>query len=98
MTREEEIKAKSEEYLPDILDDEYLYRAEFVFGFQEGAKWADETNGKELLYVAQKTAERTKKEVISKACEWLEKNRNKLSRVNTFGFVEIFKKAMEEQL
>lgn len=43
MTREEEIKAKSEEYLPDILDDEYPYRAEFVFGFQEGAKWADET-------------------------------------------------------
>lgn len=43
MTREEEIKAKSEEYLPDILDDEYSYRAEFVFGFQEGAKWADET-------------------------------------------------------
>lgn len=101
MTREEEIKAKSEEYLPDILDDEYPYRAEFVFGFQEGAKWADEhqnSNGKELLYVAQKTAERTKKEVISKACEWIEKNRNKLSRVNTFGFVEIFKKAMEEQL
>ena len=28
-------------------------------------------NGKELLYVAQKTAERTKKEVIMKACEWL---------------------------
>lgn len=43
MTREEEIKAKSEEYLPDILDDEYPYRTEFVFGFQEGAKWADET-------------------------------------------------------
>jgi hypothetical protein len=43
MTREEEIKAKSEEYLPDILDDEYPYRAEFVFGFQEGAKWADRT-------------------------------------------------------
>ena len=41
----------------------------------EGVEWADEhqnSNGKELLYVAQKTAERTKKEVISKACEWLE--------------------------
>ena len=30
-------------------------------------------NGKELLYVAQKTAERAKKEFISKACEWLNK-------------------------
>ena len=51
-------------------------------------------NGKELLYVAQKTAERTKKEVINGACEWLEKNRDELSRVNTSGFVELFKKSM----
>lgn len=42
----------------------------------EGINWADkntkETNGKELLYVANKTAERTKKEVIDKLCEWFE--------------------------
>lgn len=95
MTREEEIKAKSKEYLPDILDDEYPYRAEFVFGFQEGAKWADKTNanGKELLYVAQKTAERTKKEIISKACEWLLKGGYFVNNTET---INDFKKAMEE--
>lgn len=41
-----------------------------------GAKLADEnpkeTNGKELLYIANQTAERTKKEMIDKFCEWLE--------------------------
>jgi hypothetical protein len=41
----------------------------------EGVEWADEhpnSNGKELLYVAQKTTDRTKKEIIGKACKWLE--------------------------
>jgi hypothetical protein len=105
MTREEEIKAKSKEYLPDILDDEYPYRAEFVFGFQEGAKWADEnpnSNGKELLYVAKKTAERTKKEVVSKACEWLEDNLfnypwydNEAPNFTINDVMNDFKKAME---
>ena len=110
MTREEEIKAKSKEYMPDILDDEYPYKAEFVFGFQEGAKWADEnpnSNGKELLYVAQKTAERTKNEVISKACEWLKgqlidnQDNCGYAVVSTFDtttveeFICDFKKAME---
>jgi hypothetical protein len=105
MTREEEIKAKSKEYLPDILDGEYSYRAEFVFGFQKGAKWADEnpnSNGKELLYVAQKTAERTKKEFISKACEWLEDNLfnypwydNEAPNFTINDVMNDFKKAME---
>ncbi len=63
--------------------------------FEAGFKYADSVNGKELLYVAQKTSERTRKEVINKACEWLEMNRDELSRVNTSGFVELFKKEME---
>ena len=36
------------------------------------------------------------KTMIEKACKWLEKNRNELSRIDTSGFVELFKKAMEE--
>ncbi len=31
---------------------------------------------------------------INQACEWIKKNRDELSRVNTSGFVELFKKAM----
>ncbi len=49
-------------------------------GFTDGANWAFENNGEELLYVAQKTAERTKKEIISKACEWID---NELYEVMT---------------
>lgn len=60
-------------------------------------------NGKELLYVAQKTAERTKKELINKACEWIEKNKH-LHKVLSFKslitdwdkFIREFRKAMEE--
>lgn len=79
--------------------------------FEAGAKWADEnsnSNGEELLYVAQKTAERVKKEVINKACEWLKENID-LYSYNAFssksGYTEItltdvfetaFKQAMEE--
>lgn len=80
----------------------------------EGVEWADEnpnSNGKELLYVAQKTADRTKKEIIEKACKWLENelyevmaepNPYYISEVQSksYNSLEIlineFKKAMEE--
>lgn len=72
-------------------------------GFIEGAKWADknpDSNGKELLYVAQKTAERTKKEIISKACEWLEEKNKmcmyELEMILGDKFINDFKKAMEK--
>lgn len=58
------------------------------------------SNGKELLYVAQKTAERTKKEIINKACEWLEEKNKmcmyELEMILGGNFIEDFKKAMEE--
>ena len=79
MTREEKIEkqaAKEQFDLYESLD----WRA----GFISGAKWADEnpnSNGKELLYVAQKTAERTKQEFISKACEWLD-------NINTYDYMD----------
>jgi len=101
MTREEEIRNKAvneQRLLMESMD----WRA----GFMSGAKWADEhpsSNGKELLYVAQKTAERTKKEFIRKAREWLENNKH-LHKVFSFGslstdwdkFIREFCKAMEE--
>ena len=67
--------------------------------FEAGFEYADTINGKELLHVAQKTAERTKKEFISKACEWLE-DKNKmcmyeLEMILGGNFIEDFKKEME---
>lgn len=76
--------------------------------FEYGAKWADEhpnSNGKELLYVAQKTAERTKKEVINNALEFINEyfyehpHCNCLICTESFesleDFIDNFKKAME---
>jgi hypothetical protein len=83
-------------------------------GFKFGAYWADEhpySDIKGLLHVVQNTTESTKKEIINKACEWLE---NELYEVmaepnhyyiydvqsKSYNSLEVlingFKKAMEE--
>ena len=41
-------------------------------------------------------AEWADRTMIHKACEWLEENRDELSRVDTNGFIELFRKTMEE--
>ena len=95
MTREEEIS----EYLKERNIPITSLEANSIM---EGITWADENpkNGKELLYVAQKTAERTKKEVIIKACEWLEEQNKmcmyELEMILGKNFINNFKKAMEE--
>lgn len=53
-----------------------MSRTVFSLGFQEGVELAEANSGKELLYVAQKTAERTKKELKIKARQWLENNKD----------------------
>ena len=95
MTREKQIEEFANSQVDCEFFDDSLYKGIII-----GAKWADENpqNGKELLYVAQKTAERTKKEVISKACEWLgEKNKMcmyELEMILVDKFINDFKKAM----
>lgn len=42
----------------------------YIIGATEQKKIDDEENGKALLYCTDKTAERVKKEMIDKACEW----------------------------
>ena len=95
MTREEEIKRAA-------LD---CHSSATFIAFVRGAKWADEnpySNGKELLYVAQKTAERTKKEVIINACDWLGNiNTDKYMDSGIFQMSDLisdFKKAMEDMI
>lgn len=105
MTREEEIRQEARKYFDDYMDGLKGEVLTVQQTFEDGAKWADEnlnSNGKELLYVAQKTAERTKKEVISRACEWLKLNTNwddewdEMGRNIDYGMIEEFRKAMEE--
>lgn len=82
-------------------------RDSFVDGFMEAINCFINNNGKELLYVAQKTAERTKKEIISKAYDWIKENIDMYAEVvinHKSSYPEIvicstfeknFKKAME---
>lgn len=68
--------AASEEYKNNYSTGEYCHEQSFLWGFQEGVELAELNSGKELLYVAQKTAERTKKELKIKARQWLEENKD----------------------
>lgn len=54
--------------------------------------------GEDLLYTANKVAERTKKEMIDKACEWLEEHLyEEMFDLPFNNWIELFKKAMEER-
>jgi hypothetical protein len=68
--------AASEEYKNNYSTGEYCHEQSFLWGFQEGVELAEANSGKELLYVAQKTAERTKKELKIKVRQWLENNKD----------------------
>lgn len=76
MDVEQMYSAASEEYKNNYSTGEYCHEQSFLWGFQEGVELAEANSGKELLYVAQKTAERTKKELKIKAREWLENNKD----------------------
>lgn len=97
--------AASEEYKNNYSTGEYCHEQSFLWGFQEGVELAELNTGKELLYVAQKTDERTKKEIINKACEWLKntidddvlvKCGSVVKCIDVNEFIEYFRKAMEE--
>lgn len=68
--------AAAEEYKNNYSTGEYCHEQSFLWGFQEGFELAESNSGKELLYVAQKTAERIKRELKIKAREWLEENKD----------------------
>lgn len=76
MDVEQMYAAASEEYKNNYSTGEYCHEQSFLWGFQEGVELAESNSGKELLYVAQKTAERTKKELKIKARNWLEENKD----------------------
>lgn len=57
----------------------------------------DKDEGKALLYTANKVAEITKREMINKACEWLDEHYFKEVTETPFNhWIEVFKKAVEE--
>ena len=94
--------AASEEYKNNYSTGEYCHEQSFIWGFQEGVELAESNSGKELLYVAQKTAERTKKELKIKARKWLEENKDNYiidiegETIVGDAIIEDFLKALEE--
>lgn len=100
MTREEEIKQAAKAYYPSGS----LYEERTVSAFVRGAKWADENQpgmtkmrkDYEFLFMLKK------KELIQKACEWLEDTDFDMEYWNSEEgfckgeFIEEFRKAMEE--
>lgn len=94
--------AASEEYKNNYSTGEYCHEQSFLWGFQEGVELAESNSGKELLYVAQKTAERTKKELKIKARQWLENNKDSYiidiegETIVDDAIIEDLLKAMEE--
>lgn len=94
--------AASEEYKNNYSTGEYCHEQSFLWGFQEGFELAKSDSGKELLYVAQKTSEITKKELKIKACKWLEENKDNYiidiegETIVDDAIIEDFLKALEE--
>lgn len=97
MTREEERKQAAQAYYPSGC----LHEERTVSAFVRGAKWADENQpgmskmrkDYELLFLLKK------KELIKKACEWLDINCPNIDNVGSWykdSFIKQFKKAMEE--
>lgn len=100
MTREELLNNRA--YNISIAAGEYHEKnpaGDSMTAFEEGANWADEhpkeANGKELLYVCQRTGEIIKKEMIIKTCKWLE-NYAELTGIDFETIKESFIRAIEE--
>lgn len=105
MTREEERKNEAKNRYPYIkgLPQTLAHQEIFI----EGAKWADENpnqNGKELLYVAQKTASRTKKDFIERTKKWMKEqcyqefSGGPLVRLISDELIEDYIKTMDDKL
>lgn len=106
MTKEELVRQAAKCFPPKVTT--VKEEKAFIEGFVRGAEWMQEkmqqTNeGQALLYAVKKTTERTKREVIKKAVEWLRSNIDKdlvIYNNNTWKhlepFINEFKQAMEE--
>lgn len=106
------IEQLADEYVghPEEIDEfssASIKRQAFIDGAMEQRNIDEESyEGKALLYAVNKTAERTKKELIDKACEYIKANVNsyialvgpELNAIVSGTFVEAFRYAMEEEL
>ena len=97
MTRQEQIEQAAKKYIKDIVTP---LPASLMTAFVKGAEWADEHpinyDGKAMLHVLNKGAAIGRREMLDKACEWLNENLPWSSKPPR-QIIEEFKQAMEEQ-
>lgn len=95
----ETIEERADEYVghPEEIDEfssATIKRQAFIDGAKTQKDINDEYIGNALLYVVNKTVERTKKEIIRKACLWLEA-RSEYQFTNNF--ISSFKEYLENE-
>jgi hypothetical protein len=78
------------------------YQDGLIKGFEDGAEWMlDNPTGGALLYTVEKTAERTKREMIKKAERWLCKyfveDHYGMSPAGFGVFFQMFEQAMQDE-
>jgi hypothetical protein len=99
MTREEQIEKAANKYVKDIVTP---LPASLAVAFVKGAEWADEHpinyDGKAMLHVLNKGAAIGRREMLDKACDWLEERQAvDLEVPNIEKFISEFKKETKEQ-
>ena len=97
MTRNVQIEKAANKYVKDIVTP---LPASLAVAFKKGAEYADEHpinyDGKAMLHVLHKGAAIGRREMLDKACEWLEERQVvDLEVPNIEKFINDFKKAME---
>lgn len=107
MTKDELVRQAAKCFSPKVTT--VKEEKAFIEGFVRGAEWMQEkmqeTNeGQALLYAVEKTADRTKREMIEKAVEWLSNNMfNSINNgviINGYcvsDFIGRFKRAMQDE-
>ena len=88
------VQSIDKRYIASLAD----YDLGLIQGFEDGAMYMKGLNdGQALFYAVEKTAERTKKEVIEKAVEWMRNNLQEFSaNVSYKNLFTEFKQAMEK--
>jgi hypothetical protein len=74
----------------------------FIEGFVRGAEWMqakmqESNEGQALLYAVEKTAERTKREVIEKVVEWMRNFKDGQGNFPLYDYVGNLKQAMKDE-
>ena len=74
--------------------DSFLFRC-WQMGWLK--KYEDNNEGKALLYAVAKTAERTKREMIEKAVEWMRNFKDGQGNFPLYDYIGNFKQAMQDE-